>query len=107
MVVTKIERQKRHPDRVNLYLDGDFTMGVHVDVLSRIGLRTGDTLTQEKLETLQSLEEFNLAKQKALRLIGRRLRSENEVRSRLLEKEFAPKIVDEVIDHLHTLRLID
>ena len=107
MVITRIESQKTHPRRVNVYCDGEFTLGLHQDVLTRFGLRKGDVLDEKKIEKLQAAEELNLAKEKALRLLGYRRRSEKELRGRLLEKEFHPDVVDSVIEHLRKLGFVN
>lgn len=107
MIITKIERQKRHPDRVNLYLDGEFALGLHKEVIVKCGLRKGDTLSKELMEELTSREEFTLAKQKALRLINHRLRTEKEIRTKLREKEFHPSTIDEVVKYLKEIGLLD
>ena len=107
MIITKIERQKRHPDRVNLYLDGEFALGVNREVVVKLGLRKGDELSRDRLNELTSLEEFTLAKQKALRLLGHRLRSEKELRIKLREKEFNPDIIDSVVKHLQSVHLLN
>ena len=107
MIITKIEKQKRHPDRVNLYVDGEFAMGVHQEVIVKYGLRKGDSISKELIEELIIHEEYTLAKQKALRLINRRQRTEKEIRSKLIEKEFHPAVVDETIKHLKSIKLIN
>src|SRR6266849_9544430 len=107
MLVTKIERQKRDPHRMNLFIDGEFVFGVQDEVLLRSGIRKGDQLSQEELETIQASGEFALAKRQALRILARRLRSEAEIRTNLLEKEFHPGTVDRVLVHLRELRLVD
>ncbi len=107
MIVTGIERQKRHPDRVNLYLDGEFAFGLHREVLLRAGLRKGDELSPEALEAIKGREEYCLARQNALRLISYRMRSERELRSRLLEKEFEPRTIDRVIEDLRGIGMLD
>ncbi len=107
MLVTGIERQKRHPDRVNLYLDGEFAFGLHQEVLLKAGLRKGDNLTPGDVEALKAREEFSLAKRKAHRLISYRMRSERELKSRLLAEEFDPATVDRVLEDLRNARLVD
>jgi regulatory protein len=107
MLVTKIERQKRDAHRANLFIDGEFAFGVQDEVLLRSGIRKGDQLTQEELEAIQASGEFALAKRQALRILARRLRSEAEIRTHLLEKEFHPGTVDRVLVHLRELRLVD
>src|SRR2546422_689236 len=107
MLVTKIEPQKRDPHRVNLFIDGEFAFGVQDEVLLRSGIRKGDRLSEQELETIQASGEFALAKQQTLRMLARRLRSEAEIRSHLLEKEFHPQTVENVLLHLRDLRLVD
>lgn len=94
MVITKIERQKKRPRRVNLYCENKFVLGIDQDVLMKFGLRTGDTLDDEQLKQLQAAEELHLAKEKALRYIRYRIRSEREVRTKLREHEFPPAVID-------------
>ena len=56
MIVTKIERQKRNSQRVNLFLDGEFAFGIHDEVLLRSGIRKWDRLTEETLDTIRVSE---------------------------------------------------
>jgi regulatory protein len=107
MVVTGIERQKRHRERVNIYIDGQFAFGLHAEVLLKYGLRKGDELDERTLGAITAEEEGNLAKRHALRLLSYRMRSEQELRTRLREKEFPPLTIDGVISHLRTAGLID
>ena len=107
MIVTKIERQKQHPQRLNIYLDNEFAFGLHEEILYKARIREGDTLDPPTIQIIQSREEFRLAKDKALRLIGQRLRSEKELRLYLTEKEFDPDIIDNVIYELQTKGFID
>jgi regulatory protein len=107
MIITKIERQKRNPQRVNLFVDDSFLFGMHDEVLVKFGLRKGDSIDQQTIDEIESVEEFNLAKQKALRLISYRIRSEKELEAKLREKEFHPKTIERVTEHLRSLRILD
>jgi len=107
MIITKIEQQKRHPGRVNIFLDDEFAFGLHKEVVVRFGLRRGDELTKENIDRITSSEEQALAKQKALQLLHYRMRSEHELRAKLFEKEFPPEAIDPVIEELRTSGLID
>ena len=64
-------------------------------------------MTEETIHAIQALEEVNLANERALRLLSHRLRSEKELRARLLEKEFTPAVIDGVIEHLRNIGMID
>ena len=107
MVVTKIERQKRRPQRVNIFVDGAFALGVHIDVLREHGLRKGDELKSKTLIALKSAEELQLAKQQALRFIGYRFRSEKELRAKLRDNQFHPEIIDNTISCLRDYGMVD
>jgi regulatory protein len=107
MVITAIERQKRQTHRINIFIDGKFALGVHENVTVKLGLRKGDTIDERTLKTIQNDDDFNTAKEKALRLLSYRLRSEHELRKRLSEKNFAADVINRTISHLHELKLID
>jgi regulatory protein len=107
MIVTKVERQKRDPHRVNISIDGEFAFGIRDDVLAEFGLRKGDPITQEIVDALQSSEEFSRAKQKALQLFSYRMRSERELEAKLREKEFPPAIIKRVIEQLSALGIVN
>ncbi len=107
MTITRIERQKRDSHRVNIYIDGEFSFGIQDDVLVKFGLRKGDTLTKEQLDTISSEEEEARAKQQSLRFISYRMRSEKEIRRKLTEKEFPPDVITRTVDRLCTLGLVN
>lgn len=107
MTITGIERQKRRPHRVNISIDGEFAFGIHEDLVLKHGLRKNDTIDELLVLQLKKEEEYTLARQKALSLIARRLRTEKELRSRLLRDEFTPTIVAEVLVGLSKDHLVD
>ncbi len=107
MVITKIERQKRNPHRVNIFADGEFAIGLHEETFIKFRLKKGDPIDEGLLREIESSEEFNLAKQKALRLLSYRLRSEKELRTRLKEEEYPPDIIDKTVEFLYGIGVLD
>ncbi len=107
MLVTNIERQKNHPHRVNIFLDGKFAFGLHEDSDGSECLKKGDALTKEIIEGMLQREELTLAKERALRFLSYRRRSEKELRTKLLEKEFSPLAIDTVITQLRDLNFLN
>jgi regulatory protein len=107
MFVTKIERQQRHPRKVNVFIDHEFAFAIHDDVLVGCGLNKGDAVDKRIIDEIIMREEFALAKETALRLIRYRFRSEQELRLKLLEKEFDPDIVAETIKSFRELGVVD
>ncbi len=52
MIVSKIEYQKKDPNRVNLYIDGDFFCGISLDTLASENLYEGLDISEEVLDRL-------------------------------------------------------
>jgi regulatory protein len=107
MRITKIEGQKNNPSRKNIYIDGEFALGISAETLVRFGLRTGDEIDESKLKALQAAEEVHSAKQAALRLLARRPRSEKEIRDKLREKEFGDEEIRQAIASLRRSGIVD
>ena len=105
--ITAIERQKKNPKRVSIYVDDEFAIGVHIETLAHYGLRKGDSLEEKKLKELERAEELQSAKEKSMRLLGYRARSEKEIRDRLGKKSFNVAVIDETIVALKRSRLLD
>jgi regulatory protein len=107
MIVTRIERQKKHPDRCSLFIDGSFVLGVRSEVLLKAGLRRGDDITQDALERLRSEEEFDAARTAAVKYAGRRRRTEHEIRKKLSTLSFGEPAIGAAIDRLRASGLVD
>lgn len=96
--ITGIEVQKRTPNRVNIYLDGEFAFG-----LSRIvaaWLRVGQELDEEKIKRLQVEEARERAFQQAMLFLSYRARSESEIRKNLRKHEIPEEVVEETLARL-------
>ncbi len=102
--ITALKVQKRNPNRVNIYLDGEFAFGAARIVAA--WLQIGQELDDRKIAEIQSQDAREVAYQNALILIGYRPRAEAEVRRRLAEKGFDESVIDEVLQRLKAGGLI-
>lgn len=98
--VTKIEAQKRNPDRWSIYIDGRFFAGCAAEILPTLNLKVGIELEPERLEEIRDALGLAKIRDAALRHLGRRNRSEKEMREYLRRKEFAAEQVDSTIGWL-------
>lgn len=105
--ITGIEYQQKRPDRVNVYLDGDFGFAVAASVVQDAGLRRGQSLSAEDVSRLLDLDGRRRAYDSALSYLSYRPRSEAEVRRNLERKGFAPELVDEAALRLRNAGLLD
>ncbi len=103
--ITALKVQKKNPNRVNVYLDGEFAFG-----LSRIvaaWLQVGQTLSQDKIAELQAKDAVEVAFQRALKFLNYRERSEAEVIQNLKGHQIPENVIAEVIERLRRSGLID
>ena len=87
--VTALTRQRRDPQRVNVFLDGAFALGLAEEVVVKAGLRKGRFLSLEALEGLRAEDAGLRARRLALDYLAHRARTRAEVRRRLGRAGFA------------------
>ncbi len=107
MRITSITPQERNPSRRNIFVDGEFSLGVGPETLIRFGLRTGDDVTPEFLQQVEKVEELVSARAAAMRYLGVRPRTVKEMRDKLREKEFGDEEIQKTIESLKVARLLD
>lgn len=105
--ITAIETQKRRSIRRSIFVDGEFVIGAHEEVIAALGLAVGQTFDNQRLAELVEAETAGKARERALRLINYRDRTSSEIRRRLLGSDFPEKTVVEVVDQLKRAGLLD
>jgi regulatory protein len=105
--ITAIEPQRRHPERVSIFVDGTFALGVDGSVAVSLGLRVGQSIDLRQLQELARAEELRQALDLSLRFLGYRSRSRDEVRRRLARKGYEEETIDQVIGRLSQDGLVD
>jgi regulatory protein len=96
--ITAIKVQKRNPNRVNIYLDGEFAFGLTRFVAA--WLSVGQELSEEKIDRLQTEDTQEVAYQQALKFLNYRQRSQAEVERNLREHKFPAEVIEGVIERL-------
>lgn len=103
--ITALVAQKKNPDRVNVYLDGQFAFGLAA--IEAVRLKRGQQLTDADIERLQAADDAEKAREKALRFLGNRPRSEWEVRQNLRKAGYGDAAIDRVLERLRGVALVD
>lgn len=103
--ITALKAQKRNPNRVNVYLDGEFAFGLARIVAAWLSI--GQELGEEQIAELQRKDTDEVAFQAALRYLNYRARTEAEIRQHLKEKAYSEIAVESVIERLRHDRLLD
>lgn len=103
--ITALKAQKRNPQRVNIYLDGEFAFGLSRFVAG--WLEPGRKLSDAEIKRLQEQDTYEVAFQKALQFISYRPRSVDETRKRLSEKGFSDEVVESTLQKLLDKHYLD
>ena len=96
--ITAIQVQKKNPNRVNIYLDGEFAFGLARIVAA--WLYVGQELDEEKIAKLQAEDSRERAWGQALLFLSYRARSESEIRQNLSKHEIAEAVIEETLERL-------
>ncbi len=103
--ITAIVRQKRNPERVNIYLDEEYAFGLARIVAA--WLQVGQNLSDEKIASLQAEDAQEIAYLQAIKFLDYRDRSEAEIRIHLNKRDIDERVLDDVIDRLQRSGLVN
>jgi regulatory protein len=107
LVITKIKRIRGKRAQYGVYLDGLPVLELSDWTIGKFGLRTGDDLDQQTVDTLKSAEAETRAKNIAINYLSYRPRSSKEVIFHLTKKGFERECAESVTRHLQTVKMID
>jgi len=107
MRITSLPPQKHAPDRLSVFVDGEFRMGLAAEIAHLAGLRVGEEVDDARLAELERRDHAWQAREAALRLLAVRPRSAAELARRLQMKGYGPEVAEEVIGRLRELGMID
>lgn len=84
MIVERIV--SKDEDKATVFFDNGEKLVLHKDVLYQSGLRKGDEISSDRFSALNLEETFYLIKQKAFRLLQRRIHTAKELHTKLRQK---------------------
>lgn len=93
--------------RVNVFVEGKFAFAMDGDLAFKLGLRAGQCLTSELVESIQAEGGLTLAVRSALAYAKHRPRSTQETRKRLEDEGFSPQVVEAALEKLSGAGILD
>jgi regulatory protein len=103
--ITALQLQKRNKERVNVFIDGQFTLAV--TALVAVTLKKGQYLSDDDIERLKDDDEVDKAYNQAIRFLGFRPRSQTEIERNLHDKGYAPEVVSHIVARLRQEQYLD
>lgn len=105
--ITEIRDQVRDPERVSLFIDGEFRLGLPRIAVAERNLRVGQILTDDDISELEAVDEVSRAKVHAVRLLAHRPRSTLELRTRLRRNGFSDHAIDAAMERMSELGYVN
>lgn len=100
MLVTAITPQKRDETRYNIFIDGEYAFALPMQDILYFKLKEGQEVAEETIDFIRKNLIYIKAQDTALHFIGYKMRTVQEIRRKLAEKEFAEETIEEVIAFL-------
>jgi len=107
MSVVRATKTDVRRGRVLVAVDGSPPLKVPLALMADFGLRVGQEVSPEQAEALREASDRWEAREVALRLLGHRARSREELRQRLARRGYHSRICEEVLNRLQEVGLVD
>lgn len=118
MKITDIKSQLKNPDRLNIFVDGEYNLSLTLKQVVDLGVRVGVEFSEDSWEKIKKESIFGKIYSRSLEYCFRRVRSVKEVRDYLhkklifenkysLEKAEAEQIAKLVIEKLQKNNYLD
>ncbi|MBC8060781.1 MAG: recombination regulator RecX [Clostridiaceae bacterium] len=105
--ITEIQAQKKNAKRVNVYINDEFAIPCSLELVYQYGLQKGKEIQEENLNAIAEEDNFLKGKSDALRCIEKTHKSEQQVRDKLIAKEYEEKVINRVIEFMKSYNFID
>lgn len=106
MTITDIKEQSKDKNRLSVFIDGKFSFGISKVDAILYKLKIGDEITLDKYNKIINENVFIKARDKALKFLSLRARSQKEIVDKL-KPDYADDVIQRVIQLLEKYNYID
>ena len=105
--ITNISIQEKNKKRCNIFIDGDFFIGIPIEVVYSHSLKVGGEVDKAKLLEIANEKDYLDALSKATAYVSKAIKTKKQVRTYLQNKGYTDDIVVKVIGKLLEYKYID
>jgi regulatory protein len=99
-IITMVEKQKKSRHRYNIFINDEYAFSVHEDIMIKNRLLKGEEIRLDQTMKILQEEERHRAYDKAIRMVGRRPHSVQEIKHKLKEQGFEEDIISAITEML-------
>lgn len=106
-IITKIEAGKKNKNRVNIFLNEEFSFACSMDLVYYYKLEKGKKVDLDLLSNIIEEDNYIKGKNDALRIIEKSYKSKKEIVDKLLVKGYEEKTITRIIEFLEQYNFIN
>ena len=99
--ITSITAQTKNKDRCNIFIDGEFKVGLSLETVMKFHLKVGQEISEKELSEVILNSEKSVALNKAVNYISRLLKTKHQVKVYLQNKGYTEEVVNYCIEKLN------
>ncbi len=107
MEITSVEKNRKNKGRLSVFIDGKFSFTISEEDYISMNLYEHTVISEETVEYIKNTLNFRDAKSLAVRYLSMKLRTEKEVRVKLLEEGFDAACAEQVVEELKAIGYIN
>lgn len=107
MKITSYEEQKHNKEKLNVYIDGEYSFSITLNGWAKNFLWVGKELSEDEINKIKQEDTCELALSYAYRVIGNGLKTEVEMRRKFKEKAFSEDDIEYAINKLKEYNYIN
>ncbi|WP_461205524.1 recombination regulator RecX [Clostridium sp. DL1XJH146] len=106
-IITRIEVGKRNKNRVNVYINYEYTFSCNAELVYKFNLSKDEEIDLEYIKELVIEDNYLSCKESALNTISRTYKTEKEMKDKLKMKGYDESSIDRVMSFLKEYTFID
>ncbi|MGG5462542.1 recombination regulator RecX [Clostridium sp. B9] len=105
--ITSIEVQKKNQNRVNVYVDNEYTFACDAELIYKQGIQKDSVIDVEVITEIAKEDNFIKCKNSALKTVEKTYKTEKELRDKLIDRGFEEDTINRAIDFLKEYNLLN
>ncbi|WP_300347256.1 recombination regulator RecX [Clostridium sp.] len=105
--ITSIEVQKKNQNRVNIYVDNEYTFACDAELIYKHGIKKDSSIDVQEISEIVKDDEFIKCKNSALRTVEKAYKTEKELIDKLKERGFEEDTIYKTLSFLKEYNLIN
>lgn len=105
--ITKVDVQKNNKNRVNVYIDNEYSFSCDAEIVYRYGLKVSKSIDLDEIGKIVNTDNLIKAKNDTLKIIERSYKTEKELREKLLKKGYDIRTIDKAVDFAKEYNYVD